>query len=272
MATIEIAFAGSGVVADDAFYLGAVNERGVLRGTDDHSLKAHIGKRGIRYKDRATRLALAASRLAMRDAGLIEDSYEDLDDQRCAVVVASCFGNVDTVLRCAAQIHAEGSASLSPMDLPNASANVVSATLAIWFGLRGANLLVANGQRSGSDAMLIACNLVATSRADRVLVCGSESEQSAIASLFDFEGDRPVNIAAAIVLERMDIYRERARRTGCMLSVDLHSEDGCARPLVRRAGCGDEYTNTVVLPGTWGAQDILAAISMRDALQEGTAL
>lgn len=253
MEAIEIVIAGAGVVAAPGLALQGVDEAGVLRGTDDAALKAHIGRRGIRYKDRATRLALAAARVAMVEAGLGGTTgYQDLDDHRCAVVVACCFGNVDTVLRCAAQIRAEGAVSLSPMDLPNASANVIPATLAIWFGLRGANLLCGGGG-SGQDALLFASNLIRAGRADRVLVCGVEACQPALAPLFEAAGrggELPVDIGAALLLERAACYRDRGAGGAA-----------CALPEASGVEAG------AVFAGTHGAEGVLAVIAARDSLR-----
>jgi 3-oxoacyl-[acyl-carrier-protein] synthase II len=276
MNTIDIAVVGCGVVAPAERTLPGIDEASVLRGTDDEALKSHIARRGIRYKDRATRLALAAARVAMLEAGLGGAAgYEDLDDSRCAVVVACCFGNTDTVLRCAAQIRDEGSAALSPMDLPNASANVVPATLAIWFGLRGANLLCAGDRTSGHDALMFASNLIRTGRADRVLVCGVEAGQPALAPLFDGAGQAaPADIAAALVLERVDHYRDRrGADASCLLSVSCSSAAGApfASLALQLAGapesavqCGHAST---AFPGAYGAEGVLAMIAARDALR-----
>ena len=210
MQTEFVAIAGMGVVAETGTGLGPIPNDLVLRGCSDEELKQHIGKRGIRYKDKATRLALAAARVAMQQAALAPNGYHDSNDLGCAVVVASCFGNVDTVLRVAGQIAAQGSMALSPMDLPNASANVLAATLAIWFGLRGPNLMLASGDQAGNDALLFACNLLRNGAVERVLLCGAETEQPDLARLFASTGGStagPINIAAALVLERVDSQR-----------------------------------------------------------------
>lgn len=196
---------GAGVSAPLDMALPAIPEQLVARHSDDAGLAANIGRRGIRFKDRATRLALVSARRAMEAAGLVASGYSDLDDRRCAIVVASRFGNVDTVLRCAAQLRAGGAASLSPMDLPNASANVIPSTLAIWFGLRGPNLLVAGGRDCGLQALKTSLVLLDSHQADRVLVCGVEAGQPELEPLFlsAAAGETaPVDVSAALVLER----------------------------------------------------------------------
>ena len=257
---------GTGVVAGHDMALHGIHPHGVLRGCDDDALKGHIGKRGIRYKDRATRLALAAAKLAMRQAGLAPNGYQDLDDASCAVIVASSFGNVDTILRCAGQIAEADSTVLSPMDLPNASANVIAATLAIWFGLRGPNLLVANGARSGEDALLFASNMIRTGAVQRVLVCGVEAAQPLLDPLFakaGQAGQEPVDIGAAVVLERA------TASAGVSLAcapgqMSLHSATGRSMD-----PASSPFSGSAGWLRAHGAAGILAVISAHDQLMAG---
>lgn len=203
MSRDAIRVTGAGVSAAAALELPGVPEALVSRGSDDISLAAHIKRRGVRYKDKATRMALVSARRAMEAAG-VASGYEYLNDPKFAVLVSCRFGNVDTVLRCAAQIRESGARSLSPMELPNASANVVSATLAIWFGLRGPNLLVAGGRDIGLQALRNASILLRSRQADRVLVCGVDVKQPDLAPLFDRSAEPPlVDVAASIVLENV---------------------------------------------------------------------
>jgi 3-oxoacyl-[acyl-carrier-protein] synthase II len=159
-----------------------------------------IGARGLRYKDRATKLGLLAGKRALESAGLA-----DREGEETGVVVSSNYGNLDTVCRVADTIRAEGVLGTSPMDLPNASSNVIASSLAIMFGLRGPNLMVCNGQTSGLDAMHWAYVLTASGRARRVLVVGVEPTNEAVARLAGdtFDG------AAALVVESAESARAR---------------------------------------------------------------
>jgi len=160
-----------------------------------------IGGRGLRYKDRATRLALLAATYALEQAGL--SGVEP--DEATGVVVSSNFGNLDTVCRVARVIRAEGVRGTSPMDLPNASSNVIASSVAIKFGLRGPNLMVCNGATSGLDAMYWASVLIGSGRVRRVLAIGVETSNPTVGELVGtmFDG------AAALVLETAESARDR---------------------------------------------------------------
>ncbi|MDW6062474.1 beta-ketoacyl synthase N-terminal-like domain-containing protein [Streptomyces sp. FXJ1.4098] len=118
--------------------LRAVAESGVDRTYEAFDTGARIGRRGHRYKDRATQLALCAAQGALRDAALIPGDSEELTvpGGTVGVVASSNLGNLDTACLTAAAIAEDSVAGLSPMGLPNASSNVVASWAAIRFGLR----------------------------------------------------------------------------------------------------------------------------------------
>ena len=156
-----------------------------------------IGGRGLRYKDRATKLALLAGGYALEQAGLSGRADGAEPDETTGVVVSSNFGNLDTVCRVAQVIRAEGVRGTSPMDLPNASSNVIASSVAIRFGLRGPNLMVCNGAASGLDAVYWATVLIGCGRVLRVLVIGVETSNPTVVAL----AGRLFDGAAALVLE-----------------------------------------------------------------------
>ncbi|GAA4548816.1 beta-ketoacyl synthase N-terminal-like domain-containing protein [Amycolatopsis samaneae] len=159
---------------------------------------ARLTGRGLRYKDRATRLALGAAADALTAAGLLGPAATAGDGERGAVVVSSNLGNVDTVCETVDLIAARTSAATSPMSLPSAASNVIASWLAIRFGLTGPGLTLCNGPTSGLDAVHWARLLIAAGRAGRVLVVGVEPDTPAgrrLVSAVPFDG------AAALVLE-----------------------------------------------------------------------
>lgn len=170
-------------------------------GPEQPDIEGTLGKRGLRYKDRATQLALCATALALRDAGLPTPYPDDF-----GVVASSNLGNLDTVCRVAGLIHSEGVETTSPMELPNASSNVVASSIAIWFGLKGVNLMICNGATSGVDALQAAANAIRAGRASGMLVVGVETDNEVVASLMRRSSAangtiRLLDGAAAVVLQ-----------------------------------------------------------------------
>lgn len=158
-------------------------------------LRRELG-RGYRYKDRATKLGVLAAIRALRDNG------REGPAATTGVVVSSNLGNLQTVCDTARVIHAEGAGATSPMDLPNASSNVIASTVAIHLGLRGPNVTLCNGAPSGLDALRWAMVLLHTGRAHRVVVVGTESATEAAAALQDCSPAQLFDGAAALVVER----------------------------------------------------------------------
>ncbi|MGW2329204.1 beta-ketoacyl synthase N-terminal-like domain-containing protein [Streptomyces sp. NPDC001700] len=213
---------------------------------------ARIGRRGHRYKDRATQLALCAALDALRDAALVPaDSAGSADGEALTVpgdtvgvVASSNLGNLDTACLTAAAI-AEGSArSLSPMSLPNASSNVIASWVAIRHGLRGPNLMLCNGPTSGLDAVHWAATLVASGRVRRALVVGVETHNAVVADLLARPADDLLDGAAALVVEGARWAEERGARAAAVLGPYERRAGlaGCVRALLPEGGAG---------PGVW---------------------
>ena len=200
-----------------------------------------LQRKGLRYKDHATRLALCAARAALLDARLPTTAAEQGSPERFGVVVSSNLGNVDTVCRVAGTISESGVDGTSPMDLPNASSNVPAATVAIWYGLKGPNLMVCNGATSGTDALYTAANAIRAGRADRMLVIGVEpanpvtqrlmsaSLASAGVSVAEL---RLMDGAGAVVLESAAAAAERAGEVrGILTGYGYDATDSLERSL-----------------------------------------
>jgi len=131
-----------------------------------------LGRRGLLYKEPATRLALCAVHRAL---GLPPRHRPDgPPDPGTAVVACANLGNVATLAEVVRTVDAEGGRSVSPLMAPNASSNVVASTVALWFRFGGPNLMVCSGATAGLDALWLAGLLLRAGRAERVVVVGAE--------------------------------------------------------------------------------------------------
>lgn len=195
-----------------------VSDEADMHPNDISALKKKLKRRGLRYKNHATHLALSAGMRALKDAGLPTTAADQLDPLSFGTIVSSNLSNADTIIKVIGEIQAGGIGEISPMDLPNASSNVVASTLAIWYGLKALNLMLCNGGASGADALRIAANAIQAGRAKRMLVVGVEISHSQFAALFaqtrqqlrESEAAHPVtNISAAVVLESFTAVQKR---------------------------------------------------------------
>ncbi|MFF3115368.1 beta-ketoacyl synthase N-terminal-like domain-containing protein [Kitasatospora sp. NPDC057904] len=227
---------------------------------------AHVGKKGLRYKDRATQLGYALTAAALRDAGLLgadEKAGITVPAVSVGVVASSNFGNLDTVTRALDTLREGTVTATSPMDLPNASSNVIASSAAIRYGLRGPNLMVCNGETSGLDALHWAATLINAGRAERVLVLGVEPDNEVVRRLLG--GERAVDGGAALVVE--------SRAAAAARSATVRAVLGGYR---RGAAAPDERGLRWELPahlgkasGAAGLLQVAAAVGLFDAGEPG---
>lgn len=137
-----------------------------------------LGSRGLRYKDRATKLALCAVKNALAHAGL----PEQMTDQAATtgVIVSCSLGNLDSIHESMHTLLTGSTRELSPMSLPNLSSNIIASTIAIRFACRAINLSLCNGATSGIEALYLAMNTIRAQRARRVLVIGVEPRNDVV--------------------------------------------------------------------------------------------
>ncbi|MET1255381.1 beta-ketoacyl synthase N-terminal-like domain-containing protein [Aliikangiella maris] len=137
---------------------------------------ATLGKKGLRYKDEATKLALCAVNKALESCGLLE--LEKEQRANIGIIVSSNLGNMDTVCQESGIIHDQHVDSTSPMNLPVASSNVIPSSIAIRYGFKGVNLMLCNGSTSGVDAINIARQMLKAGRAEKMVVVGVEPDNA----------------------------------------------------------------------------------------------
>lgn len=240
---------------------------------------ALIGKKGLRYQDRATQLALCAADDALRRAGLLTGPAEapprgtvdgaprrnvlTVPAESVAVVASSNLGNLDTVQEVVQVVARTGSSRLtSPIVTPRLSSNVVASETAIRFTCRGPNLMLCNGPASGLDAVFWAMTLLAAGRAEHVLVVGVEPATTAAGELLG--EDRVIDAAVALVLERPERALARGATVLARLGRYLRTGDpqSCVAALSGRspaAGAGPVAPERVTVAAWTGPEGHHAA-------------
>ncbi|WP_433241181.1 beta-ketoacyl synthase N-terminal-like domain-containing protein [Streptosporangium sp. CA-135522] len=169
--------------------------------------KELLGRKGLLYKEPATRLALCAVHRAL---GLRPGQRPDWPlAPEVAVVACSNLGNVETVAKVTRTIAAEGGRGVSVLDAPNVSSNVVASTVALWFGFGGPNLMVCSGATAGLDGVRLAGLLLRARRAERVVLVGAEPADEVATALHAAGGPaRPLRAGAACVV--LEAWRPEA--------------------------------------------------------------
>jgi 3-oxoacyl-[acyl-carrier-protein] synthase II len=207
-----------------------------------------LGRKGLLFKEPATRLALCAVHRALGHPDGVAPTIRAVDPDT-AVVVSTNLGNVATVCDVARTVRAAGWRDVSPLGAPNASSNVIASTIAIWYGLGGPNLTVCSGATAGLDAVGIGIRLLRARRARRVVVVGAEPADPDALALHGLRaGDHgPLRaVAACVVLEPVDV----APLAPTVGPVRRPAEGVCVEP----DAAGDGY-------GARGVLDVAVAVA-----------
>lgn len=204
-----------------------------------------LGRKGMLYKEPATRLALCAVHRAFGVPLGKRPGFEP--DPGTAVVVASNLGNVEAVARVTRTVRDEGGSAVSVLDAPNASSNIVASTIALWFGFGAANLMVCSGEGAGFDGLELAMVLLRAGRAEKVVLVGVEPDDPVATGLYAKSGRLRAG-AACLVLEHPGAQREPGRQ---LTLTDPHEVDLTVGP-------GGDVDPARAWGDFYGAQDVIA--------------
>mmetsp|Transcript_7834 Transcript_7834/g.16348 ORF Transcript_7834/g.16348 Transcript_7834/m.16348 type:complete len:466 (-) Transcript_7834:126-1523(-) len=141
-----------------------------------------VNPKNAKSNDRFTHFAVAASRLALKDAGL-GDTPETLErPERIGVFVGSAFGGMETFERETLKLAAKPDRpKVSPFTIPALLGNTASGVVGIECGPQGPNYGVTSACASASHAIGEAFGMIADGIADRMIAGGSEASITPLA-------------------------------------------------------------------------------------------
>lgn len=123
--------------------------------------------------DRFTQFAIAASKMAMKDAGL---SASDLaDPYRFGCVVGSGIGGLDTIEKQTFRLWESGPRRVSPFMIPMLISNMASGVVAIEVGAKGPNYGIVSACATASHAIGDSIRMLRAGEADVMLTGGAEA-------------------------------------------------------------------------------------------------
>ncbi|MGB9804353.1 beta-ketoacyl-ACP synthase II, partial [Desulfofundulus sp.] len=132
----------------------------------------YIDRKEARRMDRFTQFALAATKMALEDAGL---DLEQVDRDRVGVILGSGIGGIETLEEQHQVLLKRGPGRVSPFFIPMMIANMGAGQIAIAHRLRGCNLTVTSACASSNHAVGDAFRLLQWGHADVVITGGSEA-------------------------------------------------------------------------------------------------
>lgn len=227
------------------------NERGARLAAmvDPATVAALIGPAAARRMSAPSRFAVAAARLALRDAGLAED---DALFAQTAVVVATAFGPSQFSERLIATIFGPGPQEASPALFTESVASAAAAQVALNFKALGPSVTLTQREAGGLLALGEGARLVSSGRAERVLVGAVDELTPLLHAVLDrfqalarpdatgaesarpFDRDRDGLViaegAAVAVLESAEAASARGARPRCRIVATGAGFDASAAP------------------------------------------
>jgi len=138
----------------------------------DFKPEDYLERRDARRMDRFAQLAVAGAKLALEDAAL---DLNSVDKERCAVILGTGIGGLQTFEEQCRTLHQQGPARISPFFIPMLIGNMGAGQIAIAFGFRGPAKAVTTACASSTDAFGQAFRLLQGGEADVVLAGGTEA-------------------------------------------------------------------------------------------------
>src|SRR4051812_21941283 len=132
-----------------------------------------LDRKEARKIDRFTQLALAASDMAMADAGL---NKENTDPDRAGVVFGSGIGGINTFQQEVSDFaRGDGTPRFNPYFIPKMILDIAAGQISMRHNLRGPNYAVVSACATSTNAIIDAFDLIRLGKSDIIVTGGSEA-------------------------------------------------------------------------------------------------
>lgn len=138
----------------------------------------YMDKKEAKRMDRYTQYALAASSMAVNQAGLDKDK---IDQNRFGVILGSGVGGIETLENQANILFTKGPGRISPFFVPMMIGNMAAGQISIAYGAKGPNSTVVTACASATNAIGEAYRSIGHGYADVIITGGSESSITPLA-------------------------------------------------------------------------------------------
>jgi 3-oxoacyl-[acyl-carrier-protein] synthase II len=161
-------------IPDDFPVIGGVMNdfdlKKILQARKDEVTKEDLKQ--IKYTDRFTQFALAASMEAVQDSGL---NLEAEDPERAGVIIASGMGGVSSWEDGVQKLLDEGVRRVSPFLVPKMIPNLAAGNVSIRFKAKGPNIALSTACAAGAHAIGLAFRSIQLGEADLMAAGGTEA-------------------------------------------------------------------------------------------------
>jgi 3-oxoacyl-[acyl-carrier-protein] synthase II len=133
-----------------------------------------MDKQLARRMDLFVQYALAASKMAVKDAGL-PDRISDEQSERSGVIIGSGIGGLPMIEQMYDKVKDKGPSRISPFFIPGVIVNMAAGLVSIEFNLKGPNSATCTACATGTHAVGEAYRLIRNGQADRMVAGGTDS-------------------------------------------------------------------------------------------------
>jgi 3-oxoacyl-[acyl-carrier-protein] synthase II len=133
-------------------------------------IDAYIHKKEQKKMDRFIHFSLAATKMALLDAGI-----EKLPEFRSGVIVGVGIGGLPLIEKTRDVVVARGPSRVSPFFIPAVITNLASGQISIQYGIKGANFSVTSACATGAHSIGEAAHYIRRGQADVMIAGGSEA-------------------------------------------------------------------------------------------------
>lgn len=132
----------------------------------------YMEKKLVKRMARYCQFAMAASKEAIGDSGLLNASF---DKERAGVVIGSGIGGIEVFYEQSVKLHEQGHNRVSPLLIPMLISDIASGYVSIEYGYRGPNYAAVSACASGGHAIANAFNHIMANDADIMITGGAEA-------------------------------------------------------------------------------------------------
>jgi 3-oxoacyl-[acyl-carrier-protein] synthase-1 len=191
--------AKSGIVRADKY--AELGFRSQVHGLPTLDPSTIVDRRAMRFHATGTAWNHVAMDQAIADAGLTE---AEISNERTGIIMGSGGPSTHTLVEAADITRTKGPKRVGPFAVPKCMSSTASATLAVWFKIKGVNYSISSACATSNHCIGNAYELIQYGKQDMIFAGGCEELEWELSVLFDAMGamssaynDRPATASRA---------------------------------------------------------------------------
>ncbi len=191
--------AKSGIVRADKY--AELGFRSQVHGMPTLDASQVVDRRAMRFHAAGTAWNHVAMEQAIQDAGLSEN---EVSNERTGIIMGSGGPSAHMIVESADLTRTKGPKRVGPFAVPKAMSSTASATLAVWFKIKGVNYSISSACATSNHCIGNAYEQIQYGKQDIIFAGGCEELEWELSVLFDAMGamsssynDRPATASRA---------------------------------------------------------------------------